>query len=89
MELLVEFIGEIILEGAVELIKSKKVPLGIRIFLILLVSGLYLGLVVVFLYLGIKGLKDNIFISLIVIIMGLFILGLYVWFIYKLKKGTL
>ncbi len=89
MELLFEFLGEILFEGLGEIIKNKKISLWIRIPLFIIISLFYLGIMGLLLFVGIKNLKDNLIMSLLLIILGLILLVIYLIFIYKFYKGTL
>ena len=59
MELLFEFIGEILIEGLVEIVKNKKISLWLRIPLFLIISIGYLGIMFLLVFLSIKSWKDN------------------------------
>jgi len=74
MDLLVEFILELILEGSIEIVKIKKIPKFIRYpilgLIILFFSTIIFGLII----LGILFLKKNILFGLFFIILGLIFL---------------
>ncbi len=89
MDLLIEFLGEIFLEGLVEVIKSKKISLWIRIPLFLVISLLYLGIVSLMVYACIKNFKSDLIMAIILLILSFVLLNMYFLFIYKLYKGTL
>ncbi len=89
MELLFEFLGEILFEGLGEIIKNKKISLWIRIPLFIIISLLYLGIMGLLLFIGIKALKNNFIMGILLIILGLILLVIYLIFIYKFYKGTL
>lgn len=83
MDLLIEFIGEILIEGSIELIKSKKVPLFIRIMLLLIFSSGYLALVGLIFFAAIKNQALG---FIILSLIGVLLLILYIVWIYKLIK---
>lgn len=89
MELLFEFLGEILFEGLIEIIKSKKISLWIRISLFIIISVFYLGLMFLLLWVSVKSLKDNLILGIILGVLSLILLAIYLIFIYKLYKGTL
>ena len=89
MDLLIEFLGGIFLEGLVEVIKSKKISLWIRIPLFLVISLLYLGIVSLMVYACIKNFKSDLIMAIILLILSFVLLNMYFLFIYKLYKGTL
>lgn len=84
MDLLIEFIGEILTEGSIELIKSKKVPLFIRIMLLLIFSSGYLALVGLIFF---AAIKNQILGFIILSLLGILLLILYIIWIYKLIKS--
>jgi hypothetical protein len=77
MGVLIEFVLDLLLEGMIEGAKSEKVPKRIRKILLLLISGFYIFLIGIFIYLGLRGTNR--------IIKGLFI-GLVILFIFFLSK---
>lgn len=83
MDLLIEFIGEILTEGSIELIKSKNVPLFIRIMLLLIFSSGYLALVGLIFFAAIKNQALG---FIILSLIGVLLLILYIVWIYKLIK---
>lgn len=84
MDLLIEFIGEILTEGSIELIKSKNVPLFIRIMLLLIFSSGYLALVGLIFFAAIKNQALG---FIILSLIGILLLILYIVWIYKLIKN--
>ncbi len=84
MDLLIEFIGEILTEGSIELIKSKNVPLFIRIMLLLIFSSGYLALVGLIFFAAIKNQALG---FIILSLIGVLLLILYIVWIYKLIKN--
>lgn len=83
MDLLIEIILELILEGTIEISSNKKTPKWIRYplsyILIFLISIVIIGMII----LGMYTSKENIIISLILIISSI---GLTIGFINKFKK---
>lgn len=86
MEILVEFILEIIGEFVTEIIKNKNISLGIRIPVLILFSIMILGIIILLGYLGIKVIKESI-IGIILLIFSLIFLGAYIVFMYKFFKN--
>lgn len=84
MDLLIEFIGEILIEGSIELIKSKNVPLFIRIMLLLILSSGYLALVGLIFFAAIKNQTIG---FIILSLIGVVLLILYIVWLYKLIKN--
>lgn len=83
MELLIEFILELILEGSIEIIKIKKVPKFIRYSLIILI-GLFFSLIIFgMLSLGFILLKENFYMGLFIILITITLL---ICGVFKLKK---
>ena len=89
MELLFEFIGEILIEGLVEIVKNKKISLWLRIPLFLIISIGYLGIMFLLVFLSIKSWKDNLLFAIILLVLSLILVFIYIMFVYKLRKGTL
>lgn len=54
MDFILELVMTIIFEGAVEAVTEKRVPMLIRVLLAILLLSFYLGLVGMFIYLGIR-----------------------------------
>ena len=82
---------DLILEGSIEVSKSKKVPKLIRYILILLVVLFFVGVIGLILYIGICTLEENILYGIIVILFGLFLLTLSIFRFRKIyldKKIT-
>ena len=72
MDIIFEFLGEFLLEGTIEVSKSKKVSKWIRYPLIALIV-LFFTLVIVGIFaLGIIALKENLLLSVILILLSLF-----------------
>ena len=86
MELLFEFLAELIGELITEIIKNKKISLWIRIPLLILFSIVVIGIIILLGYLGIMLIKESILGSIIFIIFSIIFLVFYIIFIYKLFK---
>ena len=69
MELLLEVIGEFILEILIEAKNNKHIPFIIRIFMIVILSLFYIGIAFLFLVIGINVIKTNIFLGLVISIL--------------------
>lgn len=59
MDFLIELIGEIFIEGLFELATNKKVPVVIRYPILSLFILLYLAVILLLIYLGIKSYTNN------------------------------
>lgn len=89
MDFLIEFLGEVVFEGVLEVIQSTKVPRCIRYFLLAFVSLFYLGIIGLFLFLAITSFKDKAFLISILAFFFSFLLSIfYGVFLWKLKKDT-
>lgn len=86
MDFLLELVFEIILEGAIEAASDTKVPMPIRILLATVLLGLYLGLVVLIVYIGISN-KNGLVIA-IGIFLSLLIAGAVWYKCLKFKNRT-
>lgn len=87
MDFILEMICEVLLEGTLEVAGSRKVPLWIRIPLIIL-FGLFFGFIIIcILILGLKILKENVLGGMALIIIDvIMIVGLGRYFI-KFKRS--
>ncbi len=74
MEDIFEFILELVLEGSIEVSKSKKVPKYIRYPLIGIISLFFIAIIGLVFLAGILSLKENIFFGIFLILAGLFLL---------------
>ena len=72
MDILFEFLFELVFEGMMETAKSKKVPMVIRIIAGVLVSAFFLAVIGVIVLIGILSFKDNKPFSVIMFIWLLF-----------------
>ena len=70
MDVLIELLIELVLEGSHELLKSKKVPKWIRYLIALIFMSITIGLIT----LGIILLKESIISGIIIMGVGLFML---------------
>lgn len=70
METIFEFILELLLEGSIEISKSRKIPKYIRYPLIGLLSLFFLAVVGLIFLAGILCLKENIFAGILLILFG-------------------
>ena len=70
MEFLFEILLELILEGTMEASQNKKVPKAVRVFLIVLISALYLSVIGLILFIGVTCWKTNKIGGLIIITIG-------------------
>lgn len=83
MDLLFEFLGELIFEGSIELSKNKKVPKWIRYPLIVFILLLFLIVDFLFVFVSITILKENIIGG---ILFSIFTIFFIVMSIIKFKK---
>ncbi len=74
MELILEFIFELIFEGSVEISANKKISKCIRYPLIAIIATFYLGLIGLFFMIGIDLFNQNILGSLFMIALAIFLL---------------
>jgi hypothetical protein len=86
MELLLEIIGEFILEILMEAKNNKHIPFIIRIFMILILTLFYIGIAFLFLIIGINAIKTNIFLGLLSILISLFLGTLFLLSLFQRKK---
>lgn len=70
MEFLFEILLELILEGTMMASQNKKVPKAVRVFLIVLISALYLSVIGLILFIGVTCWKTNKIGGLIIITIG-------------------
>lgn len=88
IEFLIEFIGELFIEGTLEAGTSKRVPMPLRVILLILFFGLYVGLVGLITICGISNAKDgNLFGAVVLFAIAAFIaVMVIVWFIKTYKE---
>lgn len=91
MDILFEFLFELVFEGMMETAKSKKVPMVIRIIAGVLVSAFLLAVIGVIVLVGILSFKDNKPFSVIMFILAIiFTIALILKIVkYIKKKGQL
>lgn len=74
MELIIEFILELILEGSIELLPNKKIPKWIRYLLAAIIILLSLAVIGLFFFVGITAMKEKTLFGIIFIAIGIFML---------------
>lgn len=57
--MIMEFIVNLILEGTLEAGTSKKVPMPLRILLLIIFFAIYAALIGIIIMLGVNGIKDG------------------------------
>ena len=88
MSAILEFIAELIFEGAIELAKNKKVSKWIRYPMIAIISVFYLTILGIVLFYGYKLIKHNIIGGLTILGIASFILILAIYALRKEAKET-
>jgi len=86
VELIFEFLIELILEGSIYLSTNKKVPKIIRYLLIFIIVSFFLFTISIIIFLGIILLKINVIVGIFIIVVGLI---LFITIIIKFKKTYL
>lgn len=86
MEIIFEFILELIFEGSIEASKSSKTPRFIRYLLIVIISLFFIAVIGLILLVGILTLKENLIAGILMILIALFML---VMSIIKFRKTYL
>lgn len=78
VEIIFEFIIELIAEGTIELSKSIKVPKYIRYPLIVIIALFFVGIIGLVLFAGIVSLEQNIVLGIVLIALALlmFLVGI-------------
>ena len=71
---LIEFLLEIVLEGAIELSSNKKVPNWIRYPLTIIISLFFLAVLFLIFYCGIIVLEENVLFGILLFLLGVFLL---------------
>lgn len=86
--MIMEFIASLILEGTLEAGKSKKVPMPLRVLLLILFFGIYIALVGIITVCSISNAKDgNIFAAAVLFAIAVFIATMViVWFVKTCKE---
>ena len=83
MELLIELLLELIVDGSIEVSSNKKLPKWIRYPLIVFLI-LFFGLIYLFIFgIGILMLKENIYAGILMIVLGIVLL---IFGVIKFKK---
>lgn len=87
MDFLVELIGEIFLEGILEVIRNKNISKWIRYPLFIFINALYLVILGIFLIISIKlFIKKEILGGVVMLFILFLLLILYICFFRKLLK---
>lgn len=86
MELIFEFILELILDGSIEVSKSKKIPKYIRYPLIVLISLFFIAIIGLVIFTGILILKESLIGGIFFILIGIF---MFIMSIIKFRKTYL
>lgn len=90
MELLIEFVGELLFEGIFEIIQNKKVPRIIRYPFIVLFIIIYGGLIFILSSVAVKSFRnDEVAIGILLIAFSLFLLIADISFFIKFKNKKL
>lgn len=90
MEILFEIIFEIIVDGALEAVSSRKVPMPLRILAALIVVGVFGGVIFLIVFTGIICLrsKDNIIaVAIILFLIAAMVAGVLIWRVVKFYKN--
>ncbi len=87
MDLIIEFILELFLEGTIEIGTSRKVSKIIRYLLLALIILFYITFNFLFIYIGVEVLKNNMIGGVIIILIGILLIFTTIYAFYKkLKK---
>ena len=86
MEYIFEFILELVLEGSIEVSKSNKIPKYIRYPLIVIIALFFIAVIGLIFLVGILSLKENIFLGILFILIGLF---MFIMSVIKFRKTYL
>ncbi len=74
MEYLIEFLFELVIEGSIEASKSPKLPKWVRYPLIVIIAFFFLAVIGLVFLAGFLSLKENIFMGIFFLLLGLFLL---------------
>lgn len=74
MDLIIEFIGEVIIEGMVELIQNKKISKWIRYPLLLAISAFYFLIILALGIIMIKTFSENILFGVCLLIIEIILI---------------
>lgn len=84
MDLIIEFIGEVIIEGIIELIQNKKISKWIRYPLLIIILLFYAFIIDAIAIVMIKGFKEDIVLGIFMLLVEvLLIIGI----IYIIRKA--
>ncbi len=87
MEILFEAFGELFFELFFMMAKSKRIPLWVRILIIILLVSFYSFLIISIFIIGLKALKSNLILGIFLILASLLILiGFLVMILRKQKE---
>ena len=86
MEYIFEFIFELVLEGSIEVSKSRNIPKYIRYPLIVIISLFFIAIIGLIFLVGILSIKENMLLGIFLILIGLF---LFIMSIIKFRKTYL
>lgn len=86
MEYLFEFILELVIEGGIEVSKSRKIPGYIRYPLIGIISLFFVAVIGIIFLAGFLSIKENLFVGIFFILLGLF---LFIMSVIKFRKTYL
>ncbi len=86
MELLFEFIFELVFEGSIEVSKNRKIPKYIRYPLIVIISLFFIMVIGLIFWGGILALKENLIVGIFLILLGLF---MFIMCLIKFRKTYL
>lgn len=84
MDLIIEFIEEFILEGSIELINNKNVPILFRVLLGVIVTIVIFVIVGILIFGGIQKLDNDLIFGIILMGLGVIILGLFGCLVLKI-----
>ena len=89
MELLIELILELVLDGCIEVSKNKKVPKPIRYLLIMFLSIFFMAVIGIIFFSGILMLKYQIIVGIMIILIGMLMLILAIIKFRKINISSL
>ena len=83
MDILIELVLDLLLEGSIEASKCKKTPKVIRWLLLLFIVVFFLGVIGIMLFVGLRMIEENILAGIFILLIGIFML---IASIIKFKK---
>ena len=83
MDILIELVLDLLLEGSIEASKCKKTPKVIRWLLLLFIAVFFLGVICLMFFVGLIIIKDNILVGIFILLISAFML---IASIIKFKK---